>query len=58
MRFYTKQQQFYWGIDLHARTMYLCLVNDDGEILVHRHRPAGPEPFRKAVAPYREDLVF
>jgi hypothetical protein len=57
MRFYTPQQQFYCGIDLHARTMYLWIVNREGEILVHRHMPAGPEPFLKAIAPYRADLV-
>jgi len=57
MRFYTKQHQFYCGIDLHARTMYLCVLHQDGEILVHRNMPAGPEPFLKAIAPYREDLV-
>src|SRR5439155_21682403 len=57
MRFYTQQHQFYCGIDLHARTMYLCIVNRDGESLVHRNMPAGPDPFRKAIAPYREDLV-
>ena len=57
MRFYTKQHQFYCGIDLHARTMYLCVLNQDGEILVHQNMPAGPEPFLKAIAPYREDLV-
>jgi hypothetical protein len=56
MRFYTKQHQFYCGIDLHARTMYLCILNQDGEMLVHRNMPAGPEPFLKAVAPYRTDL--
>jgi transposase len=57
MRFYTKQHQFYCGIDLHARTMSLCILNQEGEILVHRNMPAGPEPFLKAVAPYRADLV-
>ena len=57
MRFYTKQHPFYCGIDLHARTMYLCILHQDGEILVHRNMPAGPEPFLKAIAPYREDLV-
>jgi transposase len=57
MRFYTKQHQFYCGIDLHARTMYLCIVNRDGEILLHRNMPAGPDPFLKAITPYREDLV-
>jgi transposase len=37
--------------------MYLCLFNRDGEILVHRNMPAGPEPFLKTIAPYRTDLV-
>lgn len=57
MRFYTKQHQFYCGIDLHARTMDVCIVNRDGEILVPRNMPARPDPFLKAIAPYREDLV-
>ena len=35
----------------------LCVLNQDGEILLHRNMPAGPEPFLKAVAPYRADLV-
>jgi transposase len=37
--------------------MYLCIFNRDGEILVHRNMPAGPEPFLKTIAPYRTDLV-
>lgn len=37
--------------------MYLCLLNRDGEIVVHRNMPASPEPFLTAIAPYREDLV-
>jgi transposase len=57
MRFYTKQHQFYCGIDLHARSMYVCMVNKDGEVLVHRNMQAAPEAFLKAVAPYRDGLV-
>jgi hypothetical protein len=57
MRFYTKQHKFYCGIDLHARTMYLCILNQDGEIVLHRNMKAAPEPLLKAMAPYREDLV-
>ena len=57
MRFYTTQHQFYCGIDLHARTMYVCLLNHAGEILVHRDMKASPETFLKAIAPYRTDLV-
>jgi hypothetical protein len=56
-RVYTTQHQFYCGIDLHARTTSLCLLNQAGEILLHRNMKAAPEPFLKAIAPYREDLV-
>src|SRR5215475_12843913 len=31
MRFYTTQHPFYCGIDLHARTMYLCILDQGGE---------------------------
>ena len=57
MRFYTHQHPFYCGIDLHARSMYVCIVNHEGEMLLHRNMKAAPEPFRKAVAPYRDRLV-
>ena len=57
MRFYTNQHRFYCGIDLHARTMYVCILSHDGELLLHRNMPAAPEPFLKAVTPYREGLV-
>src|SRR5712691_8912489 len=33
MRFYTTQHPFYCGIDLHARTMYVCILNQAGETL-------------------------
>jgi transposase len=37
--------------------MYLCLLNRDGEILVHRNMKTRPDTFLTAIAPYREDLV-
>jgi hypothetical protein len=57
MRFYTNQHHFYCGIDLHARSMYVGILDRDGERLVHRHRKAAPDPLLKAVAPYRDGLV-
>jgi hypothetical protein len=57
MRFYTKQHPVYCGIDLHARSMYVCILSHDGAILMHRNMKAAPEPFLKAIAPYREGLV-
>jgi transposase len=57
MRFYTTQHPFYCGIDLHARTMYVCILNQESEIMLHRNMKASPETFLKAIAPYREALV-
>ena len=57
MRFYNNQHPFYCGIDLHAGSMYVCIVNHDGEIVLHKNMKAAPEPFLKAIAPYRDRLV-
>ena len=58
MRFYTKQHPFYCGIDLHARTMYVCILSQDGEIVLHRNMPASPDALLKAIAPYRDNIVI
>ena len=57
MRFYTKQHPFYCGIDLHARTMYICLLDQSGAILVHRHMQTSPDTFLAVLAPYRPGMV-
>jgi hypothetical protein len=48
---YTQPHPFYGGIDLHARTMDVCLLNHDGAIVVHRNLPTSPEACLKAIAP-------
>jgi hypothetical protein len=57
MRFYTNQHKFYCGIDLHARSMYLCILDQEDNIVLHKNYPATPEAFLKAIQPYREDVV-
>jgi transposase len=58
MRFYTGQHRYYCGIDLHARTMYLCILeHETGNVVLHRNLRCDPNQFLQAVAPYREDLV-
>jgi len=51
MRFYTHQHPFYCGLDLHARSMYVCVLSHDGDIGLHRNRKAAPQPFLKAWLP-------
>jgi len=57
MQFYTKSHTHYCGIDLHAKTMYLCILDSEGNVALHRNIPCDPEKFLRAVAPYRDDLV-
>jgi transposase len=57
MRFYTKQHRYYCGIDLHARSMYLCILDQQGEIVLHRNMLCTPASFLGAIAPYREDIA-
>ena len=54
---YTGNHSFYCGIDLHPRKMYLCIFDSEGEIVFHRNITASREPFLKAIAAFRENLV-
>jgi transposase len=57
MNFYTHQHKHYCGIDLHARAMYVCSLDQSGTNLVHKNLPTTSEAFLRLIAPYREDLV-
>lgn len=57
MRFYNRQHTYYCGIDLHVKTMYVCILDATGQTLLHRNMPSTPAAFLEAVAPYRSDLV-
>jgi transposase len=58
MRFYTKEHLHCCGIDLHARSMYVCILDQKGETLIHENMRAGSQSFLRAIAPYREDIVL
>jgi transposase len=57
MRFYTRTHKHYCGVDLHARSMYVCVLDREGNVLVSKDIASAPEPFLALVAPYREDLA-
>ena len=57
MQFYTKTHHHYCGIDLHARTMCVCIMNQGGDILVYRNIRTNQDRFLQLIAPYRDDLV-
>jgi transposase len=38
--------------------MYVCILDQQGEIVLHRNLKASPDALLKAIAPYRDDLVI
>jgi transposase len=44
-------------VDLHTKTMYLCIVNQADEIVLHREIPTNADRFLRELAPYRGDVV-
>ena len=37
--------------------MYVCILTQAGETLLHRHMKTTPEAFLNVIAPYRPDIV-
>jgi transposase len=58
MKYYISTTKFNCGIDLHARQMYVCLMDQQGNKLVHTNiRNNDFDYFLKLIAPYRHDLT-
>src|SRR5436190_1689197 len=57
MRFYNQQHRFYCGVDLHARTLSLHVLDAQGQTALARTLAAGPDDFLAAVAPFRDGLA-
>ena len=58
MKYYTSTTEFNCGIDLHARQMYVCVMDRQGKKLVHTNIKNNDFLyFLKLVEPYRHDLT-
>jgi transposase len=57
MRFYNVQHRCYCGVDLHTKRMYLCILDQEGNKLLHRNVQAKPREFLSAIERFRDDLV-
>src|SRR5712692_7698726 len=57
MRFYDQPHRFYAGIDLHARSLHLCILDHDGRTVFDRNLASQPQPLLQALAPFRDGLV-
>jgi hypothetical protein len=51
MRCYTRPHRFYCGVDLHARTLSLCLLDQAGHTVLEKTIPDGPRQ-RSQESPY------
>lgn len=57
MKFYNQQHQYYCGIDLHARKMYVCIINQKGKPVLHENIKTDPEHLFELLFPYLGDVV-
>src|SRR5262249_36956993 len=57
MRFYNQQHRFYCGVDLHARTLSLHILDAAGKTVLAKTIAATPDAFLAAVAPFRDGLA-
>ena len=57
MRFLTQTAASYVGVDLHARTLFLCVLDAAGTVRLSKNLPAKPQPFLHAIEPFRPDLL-
>jgi len=57
MRFYNQTHRFYCGVDLHARTISLCVLDASGAVVREATIDAAPAAVLDALAPFRDGLV-
>jgi transposase len=57
MRFYQGTHEFYAGIDLHTKSMYVCVLDAEGQTVLHRNIRTDPRQFLQLLEPYRHEVV-
>lgn len=57
MKFYKTPHKYYCGIDLHARKMYVCIIDQEGAVKIHENIKTDPQIFLELVSPYLDDLA-
>ncbi len=57
MNFYNNTHSYYCGIDLHARLLYVCILDDKGNTCLHKEISANPEKLKALLEPYIGNIV-
>jgi transposase len=58
MKFWRSTTEYQGGVDLHWENMVICILNSDGEKLVHRRLRNDPRMFARVVKPYAHSLTL
>ncbi len=57
MNFYNNLHPYYCGIDLHARVLYVCIIDQNGQTLAHKEISASPDKLKQLLEPYIGNIV-
>jgi len=57
MEYVSIKKQYYCGIDMHAHTMYVCILNKAGKVHLHHEIPTDFERFLKLIKPYQASIA-
>ncbi len=57
MNFYNNTHPYYCGIDLHARSLYVCILDQQGNTCVHCEVSADPEKLYQLLEPYLGNII-
>lgn len=52
-----QQHKYYCGIDLHAKSIYICILDSNNEIKFNKNVKTNPESLLKTVKPFQDDIV-
>ena len=57
MNFYNNIHPYYCGIDLHAKSLYVCIIDQAGETCLHKEISASPDKLYHLLEPYIGNIV-
>ncbi len=57
MRFYNQEHDYYCGIDLHARILYVCIIDAKGNKVLHKKINADRDELLDLLEPFQDKVV-
>lgn len=57
MNFYNNTHPYYCGIDLHARSLYICIIDQEGNSCCHKEISATADKLKDLLEPYIGNIV-